>query len=440
MSLPSPEGSTQSRLLIKRLPCRPHLKASRRKEEAMQVVYERCCGMDVHKKTVSACAITPQGRETRTYGTFTDELLQALDWLRGLGVTHVAMESTGSYWKPIYNLLEAGGFEVLLVNARHIKQVPGRKTDIRDAEWIADLLRHGLLAASFVPDRDQRELRELIRYRRSLIEERSRELNRMEKVLQGANIKLSSVVSDISGVSSRSMIEAIISGIEEPWVLAALARGKLKRKADQLEQALCGLVGPHQQMMLSVQLKHLDFLDAQIAELDREIEERMLPFGEEMDLLRSMPGVGKTSSEEIVAEIGVDMDRFPGAGHLASWAGMCPGNHQSAGKRLSGKTTNGNKHLRATLVQCAHAAARSKNTYYHAQYGRIAARRGAKRAAVAVANSMLQSMYHMLKNKEPYRELGATYFDELKREANISRAVGKLESLGYKVMLEDAAA
>lgn len=406
----------------------------------MQVVYERCCGMDVHKKTISACAITPEGKETRTYGTFTRELMEAMDWLRSLKVTHVAMESTGSYWKPVYNLLEVEGFQVLLVNARHIKQVPGRKTDVKDAEWIADLLRHGLLKASFVPDRDLRELRELVRYRRSLIEERSREFNRVEKVLQGANIKLSSVVSDIGGVSSRSMIEAIISGIEDPKALAALARGRLKSKAEQLEQALCGLVGKHQRMMLSTQLKHIDFLDSQVAELEGEIEERMLPFQEEMALLQTMPGVSKTSSEEIIAETGADMSRFPTAGDLASWAGMCPGNNETGGKRLSGKTTKGNKHLRATLVQCAHAAARSKNTYYYAQYGRIAGRKGGKRAAVAVAHSMLTSMYYMLERNEPYRELGADYFEQRKREAHIFRAVHKLESFGYKVILEEAVA
>ncbi len=406
----------------------------------MKVVYEHCCGMDVHKKTISACAITPRDKELKTFSTFTPELLKALDWLKSKGVTHVAMESTGVYWKPIYNLLEAEGFEILLVNAKHIKQVPGRKTDVKDAEWIADLLRHGLLSGSFIPDRDQRELRELVRYRRSLIDERGRELNRMEKVLEGANIKLSAVVSDISGVSARSMIEAIISGIEDPMVLAALARGRMKKKTEQLEQALVGLVGPHQKMMLSAQLAHIDFLDSQIAGLDKEIEERMRPFEEEIALLCTMPGVARRSSEEILSEIGVDMDRFPTDDDLSSWAGMSPGNNESAGKRKSGKTTGGNKHLRCALVQCAHAAARTKGTYFQAQYGRIASRRGAKRAAVAVGHSMLISCYHMLKKHESYRDLGPNHFDELKRTQHVSRAISKLQSFGYIVILEKGAA
>lgn len=279
-----------------------------------------------------------------------------------------------------------------------------------------------------------------MRYRRSLIDERSRELNRMEKVLEGANIKLSSVVSDISGVSSRSMIEAIISGIEDPRVLADLARGRMRKKVDQLEQALAGLVGPHQKMLLSVQLSHIDFLDREIAGLDEEIEEGMRPFEEEIALLCTMPGVARRSSEEIISEIGADMSRFPTADDLSSWAGMCPGNNKNAGKRKSGRTSDGNKHLRSTLIQCAHAAARSKGTYCNAQYGRIAARRGAKRAAVAVGHSMLVACYHMLKKKEPYRELGANYFDELKRKETVTRAVDKLLSLGYIVTLEEAAA
>ena len=406
----------------------------------MQVVYERCCGMDVHKKTISACAITPKGKEIRTFSTFTAELLKALEWLKARGVTHVAMESTGVYWKPIYNLLEAEEFDILLVNAKHIKQVPGRKTDVKDAEWIADLLRHGLLSGSFIPDRDQRELRELVRYRRSLIEERGRELNRMEKVLEGANIKLCAVVSDICGVSARSMIEAIISGIEDPQVLASLARGRMKKKTEQLEQALLGLVGPHQKMMLKAQLAHIDFMDGRIAELDKEIEERMRPFEQEIALLCTMPGVARRSSEEIISEIGVDMDRFPTEDDLCSWAGISPGNNESAGKRKSGKTTGGNKYLRSTLVQCAHAAARTKDTYFHAQYGRIASRRGAKRAAVAVGHSMLVSCYHMLKKHEAYRDLGPNHFDELKRTQHVFRAISKLQSFGYIVTLEKGVA
>ena len=405
----------------------------------MRVVHDRCCGMDVHKKTVSACVIMPKGKHTKTFGTFTNDLLKLADWLKEQEVTHVAMESTGVYWKPVFNILESDGFEVLVVNARHIKQVPGRKTDVKDAEWIADLLRHGLLTGSFIPDREQRELREVVRYRRSLIEERSRELNRIEKVLQGANIKLSSVVTDISGVSALSMIQALIDGVEDPKELSEMARGRLRKKSDELELALVGLVGPHQKMMLSTQLSHIDFLNSQIGELDGEIEERMRPFEEELTLLETIPGVARRSSEEIIAEIGVDMSRFPTDGHISSWAGVCSGNNETGGKRKSGKTTGGNKHLRATLVQCAHAAARCKDTYYNAKYGRIAARRGAKRGAVAVGHNILVACYHILKKKEPYRELGPNHFVDLKRTAVVSSAVQRLRSLGYDVTLTEVA-
>lgn len=405
----------------------------------MRVVHDRCCGMDVHKKTVSACVITPKGKNTRTFNTFTADLLEMADWLKEQKVTHVAMESTGVYWKPVFNILESEGFEVLVVNARHIKQVPGRKTDVKDAEWIADLMRHGLLTGSFIPDRDQRDLRELVRYRRSLIDERTRELNRMEKVLEGANIKLSSVVTNISGVSSLSMIQALVDGMEDPKELSKLARGRLCKKERELEQALLGRMSPHQKMMLSSQLAHIDFLNSQIAAMDTEIEERMRPFDEELTLLETIPGVARRSSEEIIAEIGANMSRFPTDGHLASWAGMSPGNNESAGKRKSGKTTGGNKHLRSTLVRCAHAGARCKDTYFKAKYGRVAARRGAKRAAVAVGHDILTSCYHMLKKKEPFIDLGPNHFIDLKRSYVVLGAVQRLESLGYKVILEGTA-
>jgi transposase len=406
----------------------------------MKVVHKRCCGLDVHKRTITACVITPEQKELRTFSTFTGHLLRLADWLKEKKVAHVAMESTGSYWKPVHNILEAHGFEVLLVNARHIKQVPGRKTDVKDAEWIADLMRHGLLTGSFIPDRDQRELRELVRYRRSLIDERTRELNRLEKVLEGANIKLTSVASDISGVSSMAMIQALIDGVEDPKELVQMARGRLRKKSDDLEQALVGLVGPHQKMMLRAQLDHIDFLNSRIAEMDDEVGDRMGPLEEELALLETIPGVGRRSSEAIIAEIGVDMSRFPTDGHLASWAGMSPGNNESAGKRKSGKTAGGNKHLRATLVQCAHAGARCKDTYLNTKYGRVAARRGAKRAAVAVGHDILVASYHMLAKKEPYRELGPNHFVELKRDYAVSSAVQRLQSLGFTVQLEEVVA
>ncbi|WP_258360023.1 IS110 family transposase [Moorella sulfitireducens (nom. illeg.)] len=406
----------------------------------MQIVYERCCGLDVHKKSIVACLITPEGKEIRTFGTMTDDILALIDWLKSKGCTHVAMESTGVDWKPIYNLLELEEIEPMVVNAQHIKTVPGRKTDCKDAEWIAELLQHGLLKGSYIPSREQRELRELVRYRRSLINERSRETNRLIKVLEGGNIKLSSVVSDVRGVSGRSMIEALINGIEDPQVLSELAKGRLKSKREELERALRGVIGPHQRMLLSVLLEHIDFLDQQINRLDQEIAEQMRPFEEELTLLETIPGVGRRTAEQILAEIGTDINRFPTAAHLASWAGMCPGNNKSADKRKSGRTTKGNKSLRSTLVSASHAAARAKETYLSAQYHRIAVRRGSKRAAVAVGHSILVIVYHILKSRQPYKELGANYFDCRKKEAVAKQAIKKLESLGFKVNIETSVA
>jgi len=405
----------------------------------MQVVHERCCGLDVHKKNITACIITPEGKETRTFGTMTSDILELTEWIKGNGVTHVAMESTGVYWKPIYNLLELEEIELLVVNAQHIKAVPGRKTDVKDAEWIADLLRHGLLQGSYIPSREQRELRELVRYRKSLVEERAREVNRLQKVLEGCNIKLSSVVSDITGVSGRAMIEAIINNIEDPKLLAQLARGKMKNKRKNLEQALYGLIGHHQKKLLSAQLKHIDFLDDQIKQLDQEIGERLRPFEEELNLLQTIPGVGKRTAEQLVAEIGTNMGRFPSSAHLSSWAGMAPGNNESAGKRKSGRTRKGNRHVRSGLVQAARAAARNKDNYLSAQYHRIAARRGSNRAAVAVGHSILVIAYHMLKRHQPYNELGSNYFDKRKAHAVLNKSVKRIEALGFKVTLEQVA-
>ncbi len=405
----------------------------------VQKLYERCCGLDVHKKSVTACIITPKGKDIETFGTMTEELFALIELIKSKGCTHVAMESTGVYWKPIYNLLELEEIEALVVNARHIKAVPGRKTDVKDAEWIADLLQHGLLTNSYIPDRDQRELRELVRYRKSLIHERAGEVNRMQKILEGCNIKLASVATDITGVSGKAMLKAIIDEAADPAVIAKLAKGRMKNKRKELEKALIGLVGPHQKMILSAQLKHIDFLDEQIKELDREIGERMHPFEQELELLDTIPGVGRRTSEEIVAEIGTDMGQFPSHGHISSWAGMSPGNNESAGKRKSGRTTKGNKSLRATLVIAARSAARTKNTYLSSQYHRIAARRGANRAAVAVGHTILVIAYHILKKHQPYIELGANYFDERKKNYVVNNALKRLESLGFKVTLEAAA-
>jgi len=378
----------------------------------------------------------PPQREVRTFGTFTHEVLALADWLAEQQVTHIALESTGVYWKPIWNLLE-DRFALLLVNPRHIKAVPGRKTDVHDAEWLAELLRHGLLTPSFVPDRAQRELRELTRYRTSLINERSAAVNRLQKTLEGANIKLASVASDVLGVSSRQMLAAVVEGTTlEASALAELAHGQLRDKVPQLEQALSGRVGPHQRFLLAEQLAHIDALDASLERLSTEIAERMRPFDELIERLDAIPGVGRTIAEVLLAEIGADMTRFPTANHLVSWAGMCPGHNESAGKKRSGKTRKGSPWLRAALVQAAHAAARAKQTYLAAQYRRLTARRGTKKAAVAVGHSILVIVYHLLTDPDcPYVDLGATYFDQRDPGAVQRRLIHRLEALGYHVQV-----
>ena len=403
----------------------------------VEVVHERCCGLDIHKQTVVACLVVPGSgkdprKEVRTFGTMTDELLELADWLTMAGCTHVAMESTGVYWKPIYNLLEST-FELLLVNARHIKQVPGRKTDVKDCEWIADLLRHGLLRASFVPDRNQRELRELTRYRSSLVQEHAAEVNRLQKTLEGANIKLASVASDVLGVSGRAMLQALVAGETDPSVLAGLARGSLIDKRADLEQALRGRMGAHQRFLLGEQLRHVEALEASIARVSAEIEERLNPFAEALDRLDAIPGVGRRTAEVLVAEIGVDMSRFPSAAHLASWAAMCPGNNESAGKRKSGRTRRGSPWLRSALVEAARAAQRTKGTYLGAQYRRLKARQGGKRAAIAVGHSILISAYHILGGRQDYIDLGEQHWQQTAKRRE-HRMAERLRGLGYTVI------
>jgi transposase len=407
----------------------------------MDVVHQRCCGLDVHKRTVVACVLVSVAagdgqpeRQIRTFGTFTNQVLALADWLTEQRVTHVALESTGVYWKSIWNLLE-DRFELVLVNPRAIKAVPGRKTDVHDAEWLAELLRHGLLTASFVPDRAQRELRELTRYRTSLVGERSAAINRLQKTLEGANIKLASVASDVVGASARQMLAALVGGTTDPQQLAKLAQGRMRDKLPQLEQALAGQVGAHQRFLLAEQLAHIDALDASIQRLSAEIAERLRPFDELIARLAAIPGIGRIIAEVLLAEIGVDLSRFPTAGHLASWAGMCPGHNESAGKRRSGKTRKGSPWLRAALVQAAHAAAHSKQSYFAAQYRRLTARRGAKKAAVAVGHSILVVVYHLLTHDCPYVDLGSTYFDQRDPRPVQRRLVRRLEALGYHVEL-----
>jgi transposase len=410
----------------------------------MRVVHERCCGLDVHKKVVAACVLTPGERgaarkEQRAFGTMTEDLERLAAWLTERGVTHVAMESTGSYWKPVWNVLEER-FALVLANAQHVKRVPGRKTDVKDAEWLAELLRHGLVQGSFVPDRAQRELRELTRYRTSLVEERTAAVNRLQKVLEGANVKLASVASDVTGVSARAMLAEIVAGSTDATALAELAVGRLREKIPVLQQALAGHVGPHQRFLLAQQLAHVDFLDEQIARLDAEVAERTRPFEEAIARLDTIPGVSRRVAETLVAEIGVEMARFPTPGHLASWAGMCPGNDESAGKRRSGKTRKGSPALRRALTQAGHAAGRSKTTYLGAQYRRLAARRGAKKATIAVGHTILTIAYYVLTRSTTYADLGSGYFDERDRDGVRRRLVGRLEKLGYKVTTEPTAA
>jgi transposase len=411
----------------------------------MEVVYERCAGLDIHKQTVVACRITPGPRgaaqkEVRSFGTMTEQLLELADWLGAAGVTQVAMESTGVYWKPVWNLLE-DQFTLLLANAQHIKAVPGRKTDVRDAEWIADLLRHGLLQGSFIPDRPHRELRELSRYRTSLVQERTREVNRLQKILEGANIKLASVAKDVTGKSARDMLAGLVGGGQQPEALAELARGKLREKLPQLAQALRGHFADHQRFLVAQQLAHLDFLEEAIAQVSAELDQRLDPTEQEARArLDTIPGVGPRIAEIILAEVGADLSHFPSAAHLASWAGMCPGNHESAGKRLSGKTRKGSKWLRTALIEAAQAAGRSEKTYLGAQFRRVATRRGRKKAAVAVGHTILLIAYYLITRQTTYQDLGPQYFEERQRAALERRLVHRLEALGHKVTLEPVAA
>ena len=403
----------------------------------MEVIIERACGMDIHKDNITACILTSEGKEIQTFSTKTVFLLQLIDWIKQHECTHVAMESTGVFWKPIVNLLEAEGIEFLVVNAQHMKALPGRKTDVKDSEWIAKLLRHGLLKASFIPDRNQRELRELVRYRRSIIEERARQHNRIQKVLEGANIKLGSVVSDIMGVSSRDMLRAIANGEDDPEKLANFARRTLKRKKDSLELALQGYVNPHQRLMIKTILTHIDFLSEQIEVLDQEVALRVTPFHKEVERLDSIPGIATRMAEQILAEIGTDIKKqFPSAAHLCSWAGLVPGHNESAGKRKSSKAQNGNKYLKSALVEAAHSVAASKN-YLGAMYRRTAARKGKKRAAINVAHAMLRIAYYLLTRHEMYVDLGEDYFEKQKQQSIVRYAIRRLENLGYSVEITE---
>jgi transposase len=405
----------------------------------MQVEYKRCAGIDLHKKTaVTTIMITePDGtveQHTRTFSTMTSDLLALDDWLRAHRVEIVAMEATGIYWRPVFNILEEG-CKIMLVNAQHMKAVPGRKTDVKDSQWIADLLRHGLLSASFIPPAPIRQLRDLTRYRKMLVQERAQEINRLQKVLETANIKLAAVATDVLGKSGRDMLNCIMAGERDAEALAELARGRLRAKLPDLRLALEGRVEPHHQFLLQQILAHTDFLEQSIDLVQQEIDKRLVPYQEAVTLIQSLPVQLQAGAATVIAEIGVDMTRFPSDAHLASWAGVCPGNCESAGKRKSGKTTDGNPYLRGVLCEMAWIISRMKDNYLSAFYHRIARRRGKKRAIIAVAHKILVIIYHMLKNNKPYEDLGGDYFDQLDATRIERRAVQRLEQFGYNVTL-----
>jgi transposase len=410
----------------------------------MDVMYTRCAGLDVHKATVVGCVRVPdppRGRrgETQTFSTTTRGLLALADWLTAHQVTHVAMESTGVYWRPVHAVLE-GTVEVLLVNARHVKMVPGRKTDVGDCEWLAHVLECGLLRGSFVPPRAVRDLRDLTRYRKALIRERSRQVNRVEKTLELANIKLGSVVTDLLGKTGRAILDALIAGQEDPDELAALAQGSLRQKREALREAVVGRMTPHYAFLLQQLLSMVGVLDTHLAILDARIDDAMTPFAEAAALMQTMPGVGERAAQAILAETGVDMGRFPTPAHFASWARLCPGNHESAGKRKPTTTGRGATWLRATLQEAAWAAVHTKKSYYRVLYHRLKARRGAKKAIVAVQHAMLVALWHMLQRRVSHQDLGADYFDR-RHTARIRRHhVRRLEQLGYQVLLVEAPA
>jgi transposase len=408
----------------------------------MRVIIERCCGLDVHQETVVACLLigAPGDRptkEVRTFRTVTRDLEALRDWLVGAGVTHVGMESTGVYWRPVYAVLE-GHFDLIVGNARHIRNVPGRKTDVKDAEWIADLIRHGLIAKSFVPPRPLREMRELLRYRRKLTESQAAERNRLLKLLETANIKLASIMSDVFGVSGRAMLRALIEGQASVEAMADLAKGQLRRKRSDLILALEGRMEEHHRFLLTTQLRRLETIEQDIAALDLRIDERLEPYRGPHALLMQIPGVDWLVAAVLIAEIGVDMSVFLSVYHLSAWAGVCPGSHESAGRQKSGRARKGNVHLRTMLVGAAISAAKTRGSYLKDKFHRLKARRGAMRAALAIAHKILVSAYHMLAKGLAYHDLGEAYLDQIGQSRTVANLKRRLERLGYHVTLERA--
>jgi len=397
----------------------------------MQSIYARCCGIDVHKKLIVACLLNGNKSELREFQTLTGDIKKLAAWLVENKCQMVAMESTGVYWKPIYNILELMEIPVMVVNAHHMKNVPGRKTDVKDAQWIAQLTQNGLLRASYIPDKEQRELRDVVRYRKSLTEERSREMNRLEKTLEGSNIKLSSFVSSLTGVSSRKLLNQAMT--EEGVTgenIASLLHVSMRDKRNDLLLAMEGVLTPVQRQLVMAILNHIDDMTRRIEEMDNIIKGQMLKYEEEIQRLDELTGIGKTSAEIILAEIGTDMSRFPTAAHICSWAGLSPGNNESAKKRKGGKTTKGNKTLKSTLIQCAQSAIKNHDSFFYAQYQRLVVRRGANRAKVAVAHSMLIAIYHMLKNNVPFHDLGSDYYSKFNAQSKVNYYIKKLNELG----------
>ena len=412
----------------------------------MEKVYDICCGIDVHKKLMVACLKNGRKQEIRETGATTRELLELADWLKANNCQMVAMESTGSYWKPLYNVLEMSEVPAIVVNAQHMKAVPGRKTDVTDAEWIAELVQHGLLKASYIPSKDQRELRELVRYRKSLVDERARELNRLQKMLEGANIKLSGTITDINGMSARNILNYLITGakideakfdeMRENHQIAA----NLKASKEQILDDLNGIMTSVQRKVMGELLKHLDELNIHIRNLSEEIDAFMKPEEHVASAqIQEIPGIGNTSAQAIIAVIGTDMSRFPSDRHISAWAGLCPGNNESAKKRGKSRTRKGNALLRSTLVNCAHSAVKVKDSYFHAQYNRLCVHRGKKKAYVAVAHSMLIAIYHILKEKILFRDLGNDYYNQFNREHKINAYLKKLKALGWEMPTATAA-
>ena len=397
----------------------------------MQITYDVCCGIDVHKKMIMACLRKGNKKEIREYSTLTKDLRDMANWLESADCKMVAMESTGSYWKPIYNILEMLGLNAIVVNAQHMKTVPGRKTDVKDAEWIADLLRHGLLKASFIPNKEQREIREVSRYRKSLIEERAREKNRLQKVLEGANIKLASVLQDISGLSSRSLINGMLEDNITPETIDNMLFGSAKEKKQDLLQAMDGICTKVQKTLIKAIIDHIDDMTERIKDLDSIINKEMKKYDDAINAIDEIPGIGRQSAETIIAEIGVDMDRFPSPAHLASWAGLCPGNNESAGKKKTGRSNKGNKILKTTMTQSAQSAIRNKNSFFKAQYDRLVVRRGANKAKVAVAHSIIIAIWHILKHSVPYKDLGSDYYNKQNAEKKKLFHLKKLLELGW---------